>query len=190
MSNKEEDQDKLLSSNYDGIQEFDNDLPGWWVKLFYLTVIGGIAYAVYFHIYPGVHPVADLAQEMASLQQQRAAKEAVAPQESSEEQLLALTKDAAVVHEGQEVFNARCVACHGPNGQGLIGPNLTDKYWIHGAKLVDTRRVIVAGVLDKGMLAWKGVLTDSDIDAVVAYLGTIRGTNPPNPKAPQGDPVE
>ena len=80
--------------------------------------------------------------------------------------------------------------CHGPQGQGLIGPNLTDTSWIHGGKLSEIKNTIENGVLDKGMLAWKGVLSPDEINNVVAYVHSLKGTNPPNPKAAQGVVVD
>lgn len=182
--------DKLLDSNYDGIQEYDNDLPLWWVALFFFTIFWGMGYIVYYRFGPGLSTTAALEEEMAAAQAaQQTQLASNAPAEVTDDQLLALTKDAAVIAQGQGVFASKCLACHGPQGQGLVGPNLTDDYWIHGAKLTDNLRTVREGVLDKGMLAWKGLLSPDEIKAVVAYAYTLRGTNPPNPKAPQGEPA-
>lgn len=183
--------DKLLNGNYDGIQEYDNDLPRWWVWLFYLTIIFAVVYSYYYHFTSAQSAPERLAAQMADLEKVR---QAAAPPQAvggmSEEDLFKLTSDAAMLTKGKEVYAAKCAVCHGPDGQGLIGPNLTDKYWIHGAKLADMKRVVEQGVLDKGMLAWKGVIGDDEINAVLAFSFSIRNSNPANPKAPQGELVE
>ncbi len=181
-------QDELLNSNYDGIQEYDNDLPRWWLYLFYITIAFGVVYVGYYMFGPGQSQEQIVIAQLADDAKRAAAS---APAEGpSGDSLLALASNQDALKKGHEVFVARCVACHGPDGQGLIGPNLTDKYWIHGGKITDLVKVVENGVLDKGMLAWKGVLQPAEIHAVVAYIWSIRGTNPANPKAPQGDLVE
>ena len=183
------DKDELLDHDYDGIQEYDNDLPRWWVNIFWLTALFAVVRVGYYHFGPGLLQYQRLAVEMSELEATRAASAAKAGAGVSvtEAGLLALTKDTAALKKGAEVFTAKCVACHLEHGQGLVGPNLTDDYWIHGGKLMDMHKVVTAGVLDKGMLAWKGVISDDEINSVVAYIWTLHGTNPPNPKAPQGD---
>lgn len=184
------DTDKLLASNYDGIQEYDNDLPRWWLALFYATIIFAGAYTAYYELGPGLTPVAILEGELkvaAAAKEQQLARNL--PEAPSEEKLLQLTKDAAAVAKGQAVYAGKCLACHGPQGQGLVGPNLTDNFWLHGGKLTDNLKTVEDGVLDKGMLAWKSVLPPDELQAVVAYIYTLRGTNPPNPKPPQGEPL-
>jgi cytochrome c oxidase cbb3-type subunit 3 len=104
--------------------------------------------------------------------------------------LLGLVSDAEAIGRGKVVFGEKCAVCHGAEGQGMIGPNLVDKYWIHGGDLLAIRKVIAKGVVEKGMLAWESMLPSADIDKVSAYVYSIRGTTPPNPKAPQGDPIE
>ncbi|MFN8389397.1 MAG: cbb3-type cytochrome c oxidase N-terminal domain-containing protein [Bdellovibrionota bacterium] len=175
--------DELLNSNYDGIQEYDNDLPRWWLMLFYITIAFGVVYVGYYQFGPGPSSEESLASAMAAIQANKPKEVAV---DSSA--LLALAKDSAHLASGKTVFDTRCLPCHGAQGQGIVGPNLTDNFWIHGGKIADTQKTIREGVLDKGMLAWKGVLSDAEIDDVTAYIYSLRGTNPPNPKAPQGDP--
>lgn len=182
--------DKLRDANYDGIQEYDNDLPRWWRWLFYISMVFGVIYVVRYHIFDAPRAEQILAADLAEIQKLK--QEALAMAASgapTEETLLALSKDVEAVKLGKEVFQIRCMACHGPQGQGLVGPNLTDNAFIHGPKLLDALNVVENGVTVKGMLAWKGVIPDKDIRNVVAYIHTLRGTNPPNPKAPEGTPV-
>lgn len=180
--------DELFESDYDGIQEYDNDLPNWWRWLFYITILFAGIYSSYMHFVNGKSDQEAFAQKVAAQQEQAKNAQKAGPAEGdSEEALLKLVSDTAVVTSGKAVFTAKCVACHGPDGQGLIGPNLTDDNWIHGGKITDIKNTVDNGVLDKGMLAWKAQLPAEDIRAVVAYVYSIHGTNPANPKAPQGE---
>jgi cytochrome c oxidase cbb3-type subunit 3 len=95
-------------------------------------------------------------------------------------------RDARAMAAARDTFATRCAACHGPEGQGLVGPNLTDDYWLHGRTLADIRHTIEVGVPDKGMVPWKDQLKPDEIAAVTAYIATLAGSNPPNPKPPQG----
>lgn len=182
-------QDELLDHNYDGIQEYDNDLPKWWVWLFIVTVVWGLGYAVWFHFTGRPTPTEQLALDMKAIESLKAAKAASVPVGSlpSNEQMLVLASDASVIARGSATFTAKCAVCHAAAGQGLIGPNLTDNRWIHGGTPDKVRLIIEQGVLAKGMLAWKGVITDQEITDVVAYVMSLRGTKPPNPKAAEGE---
>jgi len=187
----EKKQDELLSSEYDGIKEYDNMLPRWWVYLFYITIVFAPVYTWYYHFGPGLLGENELAADMQLLEQQKLAfKQANGPKVRNEEDLLALVADKAIITKGQQVYVAKCAACHGQKGEGLVGPNLTDKYWIHGGKLTQIRTTIEEGVLAKGMLAWKALLPSEDIESVVAFIRSLKDTAPANAKAPQGDLVE
>jgi cytochrome c oxidase cbb3-type subunit 3 len=90
------------------------------------------------------------------------------------------------VEKGKKTYLEKCMPCHGDQGQGIIGPNLTDDFWIHGGKLMDIRQVILKGVLDKGMVPWEAVLKENEVQELVAFIYSLRGTNPANPKAAEG----
>ena len=189
MPNKD-DQDHLLEHSYDGIQEFDNPMPRWWVYLFWATIIFSI---LYFFNVPGFGigkgRIADYDRDIAAAASADAKRKAAQPAGASGEQLTAMTKDASVVALGKQVFGQNCAACHRADAGGQIGPNLADDYWLHGGTLEQIHTTVVDGVLEKGMPPWGKVLKPNQLDAVVAYIYTLRGTNPPNPKAPQGDLV-
>lgn len=176
--------DELLDSNYDGIKEFDNDLPKWWIILFYLTIIFGLVYFVYFTFGPGLSSDQRLSAELEAIKQLQ--KSLPVEAKSSAEDLLKLVKQPERLEKGRLVYEGKCAACHAPLGQGLVGPNLTDNYWLHGGKITDIKNVIEVGVLEKGMLAWKGLLTPEEIDEVTAFVFSLKGSNPPDAKAPQG----
>src|SRR5690606_552295 len=134
----------------------------------------------------GTSPAEDYAEDLAAANAIRA-KEAMG-QEISEASLEQVLADSNSVSQGAEVFVNRCSACH-LEGQGSIGPNLTDDHWIHcRRKLMDIYQVVSEGVAVKGMPAWNRQLTPAELRQVVAYVGTLRGTNVPG-KAPEGEPI-
>lgn len=183
-----EHKDELLNHEYDDIREYDNDLPRWWLWLFWATILFGVVRIGYYHFGGGLLTEQQLALEQKEFDAARGTAEPAVP--SSEDQLLLVAASADLTAKGAQIFGSKCIACHGPQGQGLIGPNLTDDYWIHGGRLTDIKGTIERGVLDKGMLAWKGVLSGDEINEVAAYIWTLNGSNPPNPKPPQGELVK
>ena len=180
------DRDELREHDFDGIQEYDNDLPRWWIWLFVLTVIFSIIYPFIYDFGPGQFASETVDAEMLAIRQSKEAIKAKSG-EITEDLLLKLTTDSKILADGQLIYSTRCLPCHGDKGQGLIGPNLTDQNWIHGGKITDIHKVISDGVLAKGMLAWKDQLTPEQLNSVVAFVWSIHGTNPPNPKAPEGN---
>jgi cytochrome c oxidase cbb3-type subunit III len=179
--------DQLLDHAYDGIQEFDNPMPRWWIRIFWGSFLFSLAYMFHYWLGNGVSINDDFAAEMAVIDAARA-KEAMS-QTVSEETLAQVVRDAKSVSQGAEVFVARCVTCHLEKGQGSIGPNLTDNSWIHGkGQLMDIFNTVSEGVAAKGMPAWSRQLSPGELRQVVAYVGTLRGTNIPG-KAPEGEVV-
>lgn len=180
-----DDQDKPLHV-YDGIEEQDNRLPNWWLGILFGTLAFGFGYWFYYEIAgaaPG--PAEQLKVDLAEL-----AKRNPESLPMSDDVLLALAKDSDKVKAGQEVYATTCAACHGADGQGVIGPNLTDRFWLHGGKATDIHHVVAAGVLEKGRPSWDKTLGAERVRNVTAYLLTLKGKNIPGGKAPQGDPVE
>jgi cytochrome c oxidase cbb3-type subunit 3 len=102
------------------------------------------------------------------------------------EKLLAIAQDPAQQELGKATYASMCSSCHAADGGGLIGPNLTDPYWIHGGQPMDILAVVNAGVLDKGMPAWGKVLKPDQLLAVASYVTTLQGTALKAPKPPQG----
>ncbi len=261
------EKDVLLDHDYDGIKELDNDLPPWWVYLFYVTIVFAVVYLIYYHVADiGDLPAAELQKEynpnwekgssgpfsayssplesaegdltpylqeqfdryigpdvssdellMAAMQKADADQltklkeafpalweklssaegpvEAAAPvtgiaAEAAPLAEIKALKDPASLKEGKDIFVKNCVSCHGANGEGGIGPNMTDDYWIHGPKMSQMVHTITVGVPAKGMIPWRGTLKEDQIVKVASYLRTLRGTNPANAKAPQGELVE
>lgn len=176
----------LLGHNYDGIEELDHVLPRWWLWLFYITMVFAAWYAGYYLLGSGPSSRQELTAAMKELD---ALKPTQVPETgNSAEALLAAFKDPTKINHGKEIFAAKCVACHGANGQGVIGPNLTDDFWIHGkGTLKDIASVIATGVPDKGMPPWGPLLTAEEQRDVGGFVHSIHGTNPAGAKPPQGE---
>lgn len=284
--------DKMMHHDYDGIKELDNNMPPWWLWLFYITIIWAVGYMLYYHVFgwgdlqiaeynkeidPNWTAVAEQTSrragffyrspfysreeewtprlererfeaEQLALAQEARRKEALARAEQSAEpgvplgqlsfedlileamrkagpedleklqnafpqiyaaladegkdvqpkevsagsvasSYTALTDEASLA-AGKSIFQKNCVSCHGNAGQGGIGPNLTDDYWIHGAGIDNVVHIVKVGVPAKGMIAWQPILSEQEILQVSSYILTLRGTNPPNAKAPQGEKVD
>ncbi|HNY01241.1 MAG TPA: cbb3-type cytochrome c oxidase N-terminal domain-containing protein [Bacteroidales bacterium] len=179
--------DVLLSGHeYDDIRELDNNLPKWWVGLFLITIVFSVAYVLIYDIL-----------RMAPSQQEEWKTEMAAaggvssgqPSPEAAASLVALT-DQASLDAGKTIFLNQCKVCHLEGGQGLVGPNLTDNFSIHGCNYADVVNIITIGAPEKGMISWKAQLTGTQIQQVASYIITLRGTNPPNPKVPQGEPCK
>ena len=103
------------------------------------------------------------------------------------ENTVTTVSDKAQLTEAKAMFQQKCAACHGQNGEGGVGPNLTDEYWLHGGGIHNVFKTIKYGVPEKGMISWQNQMTPIDMQKVASYILTIKGTNPANAKAPQGD---
>lgn len=178
------ERDRLIDHNYDGIQEYDNPLPRWWVILFWATIVFSVLY--WFNLGVGIGP-GRIAQYEAEVAAARAS--APPPDVSSPDELAAMATNTQVLEAGKQVFVTNCASCHKPDGGGLIGPNLTDNSWIHGGTLAEIHKTVTEGVLAKGMPPWGKLLKPDQIDAVTVYVASLKGTNPPGAKAAEGTVV-
>lgn len=170
--------------NYDGIEELDNPLPNWWLFIFLGTIIFAFIYFLHYASGTGLTQTAELEIQMKNLPK---------PAEKiwTEEELNAPFGAPENIASGKAIFVAKCVACHGNEGQGVIGPNLTDNFWIHGkGQRKDILDVVQKGVVANGMPAWGGVISESEAVHVSAFVYSLKGTKPANPKAPQGEEVK
>ena len=223
MANK---QDELLDHEYDGIQEMDNNLPRWWLYLFYFTIIWGVGYLLYFHVFHiGYLSIDEYRQEMnpsyvrvhegdarllgvlpeyrsplysprTDATPRRDEMSAGAPAApvlltaATDTMRYEFVSDPALLAAGKKTFETVCAQCHGKLGEGGVGPNLTDNYWIHGAEFNNIVKSVTYGYPAKGMIPWRGTLKPDEIINVSSFVTTLHGTNPPNAKAPQGDLVQ
>ena len=183
----EQEKDLLIEHEFDGIKELDNPVPGWFNLLFYGSIAVGIMYFVTYHVTEwGQSQEQEYAGEMKQAEVEKKAYLASSANNIDESTVKENT-DAGTIDAGKAVFSTNCVACHGDKGQGTVGPNLTDDYWLHGGKVGSVFKTIKYGVPDKGMISWEKTLTPKQISEVSNYILSLKGTNPANAKAPQGD---
>lgn len=187
-----DDRNEVLEHSYDGVQEYDNPLPRWWVWIFLATIVYSLLYVLDVPIVGrGKGRIADYEREMKAWHARQAAEASKDPlATATDASLRAALDDKAVRGMGKSTFEANCFACHGPDGGGGIGPNLTDEYWLHGARPTQVLHTVSAGVLEKGMPAWSQTLKPEQVRAVAVHVLALRGTHPATPKAPQGEKVE
>ncbi|MCL2011413.1 MAG: c-type cytochrome [Cystobacterineae bacterium] len=170
---------------YDGIEEEDNRLPNWWLAILFGTIVFAFGYwFVYETTQTLPSPLDEYEGERNALAAQQAKQAADSP--LSNESIKSLVNDPATVEAGKKVFAGVCVSCHSAQGQGGIGPNLTDKYWLHGAEPMDIINAVENGFPDKGMEAWGARLGPEKVKQVAVFVESIRNTNVPG-KAPQGE---
>jgi cytochrome c oxidase cbb3-type subunit III len=174
---------KVAHTTGDGIEEYDNRLPNWWLATFYGAILFGVGYWFYFQVFQvGETTQAAWRREVAEIAAKSGQNIVVTSQ-----QLVDLSKDPAVLAEGKQIFTTTCVACHAASGGGIVGPNLTDEYWLHGGAPDQIFTTVRDGVAIKGMPAWGPQLGITRVQAVTAYVLTLRNTNVPGGKPPQGD---
>ena len=175
-----------LGHDYDGIRELDNRLPPWWLYGFYLCIIFAGIYLYRYHV---AHS-APLSAEELKIEMKKADDEKQAYLKKAanniDENTAKLLTDPKDLEAAKAIFSTICAACHRPDAGGLVGPNLTDDYWLHGGSVKDIFKTIKYGYPDKGMKSWKDDYSPLQIEQLASYIKSLRGTNPPNPKAPQG----
>lgn len=183
----EDEKQLLMDHDYDGIKELDNNLPPWWVYLFYACIVFAVIYLVRYEIMGAPDQEAELKTELAQAKIEVAEYMKTAP-DLMDEKTVTLLTDPADLTAGKTIFDTNCVACHRADAGGTIGPNLTDEYWILGGGIKNMFHTITNGGRDgKGMIAWKGTLKPKEIQAVASYIISLKGSNPKDPKAPDGE---
>jgi cytochrome c oxidase cbb3-type subunit 3 len=183
--NKHADDERVIHVYDDDIREMDNRLPLWWQY----TLYGAVLFAVCY--FWGEQKVGAWKSQRESFEQEMVAARLEAAKKGGKmtsETLVAMSHNPKIVSEGKQVFETTCAPCHRADGGGNIGPNLTDKYWLHGAKPEEIFHTVHDGVSDKGMPTWGPQLGEEKVADVVAYVLTLHDTNVPGGKAPQGEP--
>lgn len=176
--------DELMGHEYDGIAEYDNDLPPWWKYGFALTVVFAAGYLGYYQVAKaGLNSHDEYETEM------RQATLFLSADADDPNKLTTYTalKTPADLSTGKGIFATNCAPCHGPNAEGKVGPNLTDEFWLHGGEINHVYKTIKFGVQGKGMVAWKGKLSGKQILQVASYVQSLQGSKPANAKEPQGE---
>ena len=170
--------------SFDGIQELDNPMPRWWINLFIVSIIFAVGYLAWYHLpfFPSKYVEQVYHEETKEAQKKGSGAEQVGFDFSE------AAKDSTLVAEGKQIFQENCVSCHANLGQGLVGPNLTDDFWISGSTGPDLVKVVAKGVADKGMPAWENILGATKINKVVSFIYSIQGTRPAGAKEAQGKP--
>ena len=180
-----EEKDKLLDHDYDGIKELNNPLPGWWLGTFYIAIVFAVIYFTYFQVLEKSSLKKEFIQNMAQAQELKDRYLGVKEINTDKIHEFATSEEAR--KKGETIFSKNCVSCHARFAEGNIGPNLTDDFWIHGNGTTETiAHTIMNGIPSKGMPTWGLQLLEDEIYAVAIYVRSLRGSTPANPKPPQG----
>lgn len=186
----EKEDEITIDHEYDGIKELDNPIPLWFNALFYSSIVFAVVYLLVYHVFGW--GMTQNEEYIAAMQEGEKQRMEFLEKSGSNIDESSVTVDLSpeFVAAGQEIFLQNCGMCHGNQGEGLIGPNLTDEYWLHGGEIGDIFRTIKYGVPEKGMVPWESNLTPVQIAQVSNYILSLEGTNPPNPKAHEGEKKE
>jgi cytochrome c oxidase cbb3-type subunit III len=170
---------------FDGIRELDNRIPPWFTTLFLATIVFAGVYLLDYHVFASSPlQVAEYQSEVTAADVQR--RVFLASEGTIDENALTAITDAVILKRGGDEFQKYCISCHGPHGGGIVGPNLTDQFWIHGGGIKNVYTTIKMGVPAKGMISWQLVFTPKQIQEIASYVLSLQGTNPVNGKKPEG----
>jgi cytochrome c oxidase cbb3-type subunit 3 len=184
----EKEKDILLNHNYDGIRELDNHLPPWWTGLFYGSIVFAILYLIFYHVSDTLPlQLQEYETQVAQADEQARKLKASNPVAIIDETNVAIVTDPVALADGKTTFLSNCASCHRQDGGGDIGPNLTDEYWKNGGSIQDIFTVVRHGVQGTNMIAWEGFISPDKMQNVSSYILTLKGSNPENPKKPEGE---
>lgn len=182
----EKEKDIMLDHDYDGIKELDNDLPPWWKYGFYVSIVFSVIYLIHYHVInTGKLQDAEYNEQLLIAKMEADEYRKKAANFVDENNAILLTDNESIA-SGKSIYMDNCGACHGRAGEGGVGPNLTDNYWLHGGGIKDIFKTIKYGWPDKGMKAWQLDLGAKQIHEVSSYIKSLVGSNPPNGKEKQG----
>lgn len=177
----------MMDHEYDGIHELDNNLPPWWLWSFYASIVFAVVYLFNYHVI-GTGDLQEEEYNKAVAQHELEIEEYLKTQKLNvDESSVVLLTEASDLSKGQGIFSEKCAACHGKQGEGIIGPNLTDDYWIHGGDIKSVFKLVKYGNSSKGMQSWKDDLSAVEMQQVSSFIKSIKGTAVGIGKEPQGD---
>lgn len=180
--------DPLTDHEYDGIREFDNPTPGWWHTLFLASIVFSVFYFVFWEFSPLAYSI----QEAHSAVQERELRRQFAEigdLKPDEPTILRMMGEEKWMNVAASTFKANCVSCHGQNGQGEVGPNLTDDAYKNIKVMVDLPRVISEGANNGAMPSWRNRLHPNEVVLLSAYVANLRGKNLPGPRGVEGENI-
>lgn len=176
-----------LGHEYDGIRELNNPIPPWFNVLFYGTIVFAIVYLLLYHVFESTPLQAQEYKNELLVAEQQKADYVKKMGNLIDESNVTLIDDKSKLTAATEVYTQKCAVCHGEKGEGKVGPNLTDEYWLHGGDIKSVFKTIKYGVPAKGMVAWGNSLKANEMQELASYILSLQGTNPPGAKEPQGD---
>jgi len=183
----EQEKDLVIDDHeYDGISELNNPIPVWFNALFYSTVTFAVVYLLIYQLTGwGLNQDQEYEREMAKAEIEK--QEFLAQSANLfDENTIEVDETGSLAANGKALFATNCSACHGANGEGTIGPNLTDRFWLHGGEIKNIFKTVKYGVPEKGMVPWEQTLTPAQIAEVSNFILTLRDSKPANPKGAEG----
>jgi cytochrome c oxidase cbb3-type subunit 3 len=188
VSSPEPADELMTDHSYDGIQEYDNPLPGWWTWMFALSVVFALPYWAWFHMgTPGRSMFDEYNNETARILNLRFAE--LGELEPTQENLLKYMNDDKWIKVGIATYQANCVSCHGQNGEGVVGPNLTDEVYKNVRTIEDLVTVIEKGANNGAMPAWGKRFSHPNVAILTAaYIASMRGKNEAG-RQPEGNAI-
>ena len=176
-----------LGHDYDGIRELNNPIPPWFNVLFYGTIFFGLVYLMVYHVTDSAPlQAAEYKNELLAAEKQKEEYLKLAGN-AIDENTVKLVTDKVQLAEAKQEYTTRCAACHGQNGEGGVGPNLTDEYWLHGGSINDVFKTIKYGVPAKGMVPWQNAINPVKMQELASFILSLQGTHPAGGKEPQGE---
>lgn len=187
LKSEKSEEELTLDEDFDGITELDNPTPPWFNFIFYTSIIVAVLYLLNYHVFKsGKLQLAEYATEVSEAKAEVDAYLKKSGNQVDENNVTLLT-DKKALEEGATLFKEKCAQCHLADGGGLVGPNLTDDYWLHGGDVKSIFKTIKYGVPAKGMIAWQSTFSGKQMQVLAAYVKSLHGTKPATPKEPQGD---
>ncbi len=188
LKSEKTEEELTIEEDYDGISELDNPPPPWFNFIFYTSILAAVIYMLNYHVLK--FGKLQEAEYTSDVSESKIAVEAYLKKAGNliDENSVVLLKDAKAIETGAKNFKEKCMVCHGEKGEGKIGlgPNFTDDYWLHGGDVKSIFKTIKYGVPAKGMIPWQNSLSGLQIQQLASFIKSLRGTNPPNAKEPQG----